>query len=135
LSDLPRSVDAGVAAQIGHYADAVRVPAGYSQVFVSGTPGIRADGSLPEGVEQQSRQAWENVQAILAKSGASLTDVVSIRQWLVDAADIPVYVAVRSEYISHLSASMLAVIPALVRPEFLVEVEVIAAVPERATES
>jgi enamine deaminase RidA (YjgF/YER057c/UK114 family) len=62
------------------------------------------------------------------QAGSSLTDVVSIRQWLLDADDIPGYVAVRSTFITHQAASMLAVIPALVRPDFLVEIEVIAAV-------
>jgi hypothetical protein len=30
------SFDAGIARQIGHYADAVRVPASYDQILVSG---------------------------------------------------------------------------------------------------
>jgi hypothetical protein len=34
------SFDAGIARQLGHYADAVRVPAGYDQILVSGTPGL-----------------------------------------------------------------------------------------------
>jgi hypothetical protein len=41
------SFDAGIARQIGHYADAVRVPAGHDQILVSGTPGLAPDGSLP----------------------------------------------------------------------------------------
>ncbi|MGH3408646.1 MAG: hypothetical protein ACRDRJ_40055 [Streptosporangiaceae bacterium] len=36
----PRAFDAGIARQIGHYADAVRVPAGYDQIPVPGTPGL-----------------------------------------------------------------------------------------------
>jgi 2-iminobutanoate/2-iminopropanoate deaminase len=124
----PTAIDAGIAAQIGHYADAVRIPAGYGQIVVSGTPGLTPDGELPSGITAQSEQAWRNVRAILERAGSSLTDVVSIRQWLLDADDIPGYVAVRSTFIAHQAASMLAVIPALVRPDFLVEIEVIAAV-------
>jgi 2-iminobutanoate/2-iminopropanoate deaminase len=33
------TIDAGIARQIGHYADAVWVPAGHDQILVSGTPG------------------------------------------------------------------------------------------------
>ena len=33
-----QAFDAGIARQIGHYSDAVRVPAGYDQVIVSGRP-------------------------------------------------------------------------------------------------
>jgi hypothetical protein len=34
------SFDAGIARQIGQYADAVRVLAGYDHILVSGTPGL-----------------------------------------------------------------------------------------------
>jgi enamine deaminase RidA (YjgF/YER057c/UK114 family) len=122
------AIDAGVAAQIGHYADAVRIPAEFDQIIVSGTPGLSPTGELPDGIEAQSEQAWRNVEAILGRAGAALTDIVSIRKWLIQAEDIPAYIAVRSRFIAHDSASMLAVIPGLVRPEFLVEIEVIAAV-------
>ena len=126
------AVDAGVASQIGHYADAVRIPAGYEQVLVSGTPGLTPDGHLAPDIAEQSEQAWRNVSAILEKAGASLSDIVSIRQWLTNADDIASYVAVRSRFISHQSASMLAVIPQLVRPDFLIEIEVVAAIaPQR----
>lgn len=36
----PESISTGVAHRIGHYADAVLVPAGHEQIFVSGTPGL-----------------------------------------------------------------------------------------------
>jgi 2-iminobutanoate/2-iminopropanoate deaminase len=127
----PEAFDAGVAHQIGHYADAVRVPSGYDQILVSGTPGLAPDGSLATDMTGQATQAWHNIEAILGQAGASLADIVAVRQWLTDAGDIPAYVAVRSKFISHEPAFMLGVIPGLVRPEILVEVEVIAAVPAR----
>jgi hypothetical protein len=34
------SFDAGIARQIGHYADVVRVPAGHNQILVSGNQGL-----------------------------------------------------------------------------------------------
>lgn len=123
------SFDAGVAHQIGRYADAVRVPAGYDQILVSGTPGITADGSVPDDIAGESTQAWRNISAVLSLAGASLADIVSIRQWLTDAGDIGAYVTVRSHFVKHEPASFLGVIPALVWPNLKVEVEVIAGVP------
>jgi 2-iminobutanoate/2-iminopropanoate deaminase len=125
----PEPFDAGVARQIGRYADAVRVPAGYDQILVSGTPGLAPDSSLPGDIAEQATQAWQNVDTILNRAGATMSDIVSIRQWLTNAEDISAYVDVRAKFISHQAASMLAVIPALVRPDFLVEIEVVAAVP------
>lgn len=127
----PQAFDAGVARQIGRYADAVRVPAGYDQIAVSGTPGLAPDGSLAGDITGQATQAWQNVENILNRAGASLTDIVSIRQWLTDAADIRGYVEVRSKFIGHEPTNMLGVIPGLVRPDFLVEIEAVAAVPAR----
>ena len=127
----PEAFDAGVAHQIGRYADAVRVPSGYDQILVSGTPGLAPDGSLAPDMTGQATQAWRNVEAILNQAGAGLTDIVAVRQWLTDAGDIRPYADVRSTFIHHEPVFMLAVIPALVRPGFLVEIEVIAAVPAR----
>jgi 2-iminobutanoate/2-iminopropanoate deaminase len=123
-----RSFDVGVAAQIGHYSDAVRVPAGYDQIIVSGTPGLAADGTLPADMTGQATLAWRNVEKILDAAGASLGDIVAVRQWLTNPDHIADYVAVRSSLLHDKPAFMLAVIPALVRPGFLVEVEVTAAV-------
>jgi 2-iminobutanoate/2-iminopropanoate deaminase len=122
------SFDAGIARQIGHYADAVRVPAGYDQILVSGTPGLAPDGSLPGDMTGQATQAWQNIETTLDQAGANLGDIVSVRQWLTSAEDIRAYVQVRSRFITHEPTFMLGVIPGLVRPDFLIEIEVMAAV-------
>jgi 2-iminobutanoate/2-iminopropanoate deaminase len=122
------SFDAGIARQIGHYADAVRVPAGYDQILVSGTPGLAPDGSLPGDMTGQATQAWQNIETTLNQAGANLGDIVSVRQWLTNAEDVRAYVQVRSRFITHEPAFMLGVIPGLVRPGFLIELEVTAAV-------
>ena len=106
------SFDAGIARQIGHYADAVRVPAGYDQILVSGTPGLAPDGSLPGDMTGQATQAWQNIETTLNQAGASLRDIVSVRQWLTSAGDVQAYVEVRSKFITHKPAFMLGVVPA-----------------------
>jgi 2-iminobutanoate/2-iminopropanoate deaminase len=130
----PGSVNVGVSHQIGHYADAVRIPAGYDTIVVSGTPGLTDDGSLPESFAEESLQAWRNVEAILTRAGAALSDIVSVRQWFTSADDISTYIPVRSQFVKHEPASMLAVIPALVWPDMRLEIEVIAAVPGTVAE-
>ena len=97
----PQSFDAGIARQIGSYADAVRVPAGYDQIVVSGTPGLAPDGSLADDMTGQATQAWQNIETILNQAGASLPDIVSVRQWLTSAEDTRAYVDVRSKFITH----------------------------------
>jgi enamine deaminase RidA (YjgF/YER057c/UK114 family) len=67
--EFPEPIDTGVSHQIGHYADAIRVPAGYEQVITSGTPGLTADGELPDNIAGQARQAWQNVEAARQRPG------------------------------------------------------------------
>ena len=62
------------------------------------------------------------------QAGASLRDIVSVRQWLSSAEDVRAYVEVRNRFITHTPVFMLGVIPGLVRSDFLIEIEVVAAV-------
>ena len=96
-----QSFDARIARQIGHYADAVRIPAGHDQIVVSGTPGLAPDGSLADDMTGQATQAWQNIEAILNQAGANLSDIVSVRQWLTTAEDVRAYADVRSKFITH----------------------------------
>jgi 2-iminobutanoate/2-iminopropanoate deaminase len=127
--DRPQAYNAGFSHQIGRYSDAMRIPAGCEQIIVSGTPGLDENGSIPADFADEARQAWRNVAAILAKAGASLSDIVSVRQYLTRPEDIEAYVAVRKEMITHEPAFMLTVTSALVWPEIHVEVEAVAVVP------
>jgi enamine deaminase RidA (YjgF/YER057c/UK114 family) len=129
-----QTIDQGIASQIGHYADAIVVPPGYEQILISGTPGIDQDGDVAGDITGQSEQAWENVTRILEAAGATVMDIVFIRQWLTEESDIDDYVAVRSRYVTHRPGLMLGVISALVRPEFLLELEVIAVRPARESD-
>jgi 2-iminobutanoate/2-iminopropanoate deaminase len=125
----PEAYDAGVSHRIGRYADAVRVPAGRDQIIVSGTPGLDENGAIPAGFADEARQAWRNVAAILGKAGASVSDIVSVRQYLTRPEDIKTYVDVRKQVIKHEPAFMLSVVGALVRPEIHLEIEVVALAP------
>ena len=116
----------GTAAHIGTYADAVAVPAGAELIFVSGTPGLREDGTVPDDFAEEAALAWRNVQAALQAAGADLGDIVSVRQWLTDPDDIPAYVKVRAATIHHSPAFMLGVINQLVWPRLRVEIEATA---------
>jgi enamine deaminase RidA (YjgF/YER057c/UK114 family) len=119
----------GVADHIGKYADAVAVPGGGTQIFVSGTPGVREDGTIPEDFSDEARQCWANVESALRKAGAKLADIVYMRQWITSRDNASAYLAVSKEIIGHEPAAMFSIIDGLVWPNIRVEVEVIAIVP------
>jgi len=120
--------DIGIARQIGTYSDAVEVPAHARWLFTAGTPGLAADGTLPAGITAQAELAWQHIDHMLRKASMSINDIVKLTQYLVNAEDIPAYAVVRTRMLAGARpASLLLVVPALVRPGFLLEVEVIAA--------
>jgi len=123
-----QAVNAGIAARIGAYSDAMLVAPNVRWLFVSGTPGLRTDGSVPEGITAQAEQAWINLLAILEQGGMGVRDLVKLTHYLLRPEDIKPYVAVRSKFLGDARpASMLMVVPQLVRPEFLLEIEAYAA--------
>lgn len=126
--------DIGIANQIGKYSDAVEVAGPGRLLFLSGTPGLTNDGHLPESFEEQAEQAWKNVFALLERAGMGRENLVKVSQYLVRTDDIPRYGPIRSKWLGdHRPASMLAIIPGLVRPDFLIEIEAYAAAPNEAT--
>ena len=100
-------------------------------VFTSGTLGIEADGSIPESAEAQSRLALSNVLEILRAAGANEKNVVRLNAFVAHADYLQAYMKARDETMGGVppTASTLMVVSGFTRPEFLVEVEAIAAVP------
>jgi len=78
----------------------------YSQVVVSaelvltaGQVGFGADGVLVAGgIEEQTRQALENLSACLAAAGCGPGDVLKVNAFLLDLADFEGYNAVYREF-------------------------------------
>jgi enamine deaminase RidA (YjgF/YER057c/UK114 family) len=122
----------GIAAQIGAYSDAVETGSNLRWLMTSGTPGLQMNGDLPTDITGQTELAWKHILRMLARAGMTIADVVKVTQYLTQPEDIPAYSKVRTRFLGEARpASMLLVIPQLVRPEFLVEVEIIAAKAEQ----
>jgi enamine deaminase RidA (YjgF/YER057c/UK114 family) len=124
--------DIGIARQIGNYSDAVEISHTGRILFLSGTPGLTPDGKLSQDFEEQAEQAWRNVLALLELAGMGPDHLVKIVQYLVRSEDIRKYSAVRTKMLGACRpASMLLVISALARPDFLIEIEAYASAPGR----
>ncbi len=120
--------DIGVASQIGAYSDAIEAAPNLRWLMTSGTPGLATSGELPTDIVGQSELAWKHILRILEQSGMTVADLVKVTTYLTRAEDIPAYAKSRKSFLGEVRpAFMLLVVPQLVRPEFLLEVEVIAA--------
>ena len=119
----PPSVAAG-----STYSHGIEVPANARWLYVSGQVGSARDGKARDGIEAQSDQAWENLKAVLASAGMSMADVVKITTYLVNEAHIDGYRKGRAKHLADFRpASTLIVVKRLAHPDWLVEVEAVAA--------
>ena len=110
------------------YSNGVMTEPGVKTLYIAGQIGIDASGKASSDVAEQCRQAWANVEAILADAGMAISDIVKTTIFLTDPADYPAFVAVRKEVLKgHKPASTLVYVSALVKPDWKVEVEAIAA--------
>ena len=122
-----------VAAPMGTYSQAVRVETGDAVwIHVSGQIAIDLAGNLvgPGDVRAQTRQVFENLKAILAANGATFADVVKIGTYLTTLEDLAGMREVRSEYLTAEPPASTAVqVVALVVPDALIEIDLVAVVP------
>ncbi|MET7396906.1 RidA family protein [Dactylosporangium sp. NPDC005572] len=114
---------------VNGYSHAVRfsgaLVAVSGQVPLDGSGQVVGDGD----VEAQVRQVFVNLGAALTAAGSGLDRVVKLTVYLTDLADLPVFRAVRDEFVdpSRPPASSLVQVSGLVHPAFRVEVDALAA--------
>jgi enamine deaminase RidA (YjgF/YER057c/UK114 family) len=119
---------AGIRPPFARYSHAVEVPAGCRVLFCSGQLGIAADDAVPEGVEAQAELCFRGIAAILAAAGMTMADLVRINAYVSGREHLAGYMRVRDRFVADPPpASTLMIVSGFARPEFLVEVEVVAA--------
>lgn len=110
------------------YSHGVEVAPGKRLVLCSGQVAITPDDHIPEDVGAQTELCFRNIAAILGEADLTLNDVVRINAFVTERAHLQAYMEVRNRLFSDPApASTLMIVTGFARPEFKVEVEVIAA--------
>lgn len=123
---IERHMVPGQAKPYSHYCHVVRAD---RHVWVSGTVGIKADGSIPDTTVEQFRVALANLDACLRHAGASANQVVKVTIFMIDVAERPLINPLRIEYFGeHRPASTLVEVSRLVDPRLRVEIEAVAVI-------
>jgi enamine deaminase RidA (YjgF/YER057c/UK114 family) len=107
-------------------------------IFVAGQVATDKDGKLigKDDLKAQAVQVFENLKTALAAAGAGFSDVVKI-SWFIKGYKpdlLPTLREVRSSYFSPKApppASTLLGVASLAQDDYLLEVEVVAVVPDR----
>jgi enamine deaminase RidA (YjgF/YER057c/UK114 family) len=113
-----------------NYAHAVETPAGARTLYISGLNGFEADGTtMPAAFERQAELVWQHLATVLASADMTYEDLVHLRFYLSEAAHDPANVAILSARLGDHRAARTVICASLLEPEWLIEVEAIAARP------
>ena len=121
-----------LAAPFGRYSHAVTWPADRRLLRSSGQLALGPDGEVPADAGAQAEMIFRHLDAILNEAGMTRHHVVHLSAWVVDRADMPAYMAARDAWfdgVEILPASTLLIVSGFSRPEFRVEIEMMAAGP------
>ena len=126
MTEIERFLLPGEMEPVSHYCHATRAG---DRIWVSGTVGVRSDGSIPEDTAEQFQVAIDAVDRCLRAAGAEARHVVKVTVLLTDINDRAAINPIRRAYFGeHRPASTLFEVSALVSPEMKVEIEVEAVV-------
>ena len=111
-------------AAIGPYSQAINLN---GTLYVSGQiPVNPATGTMPAGIDAQTRQALQNIGAILDAAGFTFNDVVKTTVLLADMDDFAAMNAVYAEYFTQDKPARVCFQAAALPKNALVEIEAVA---------
>lgn len=112
---------------IGPYSQAIQVG---NFLFTSGQIPLNLEGNVVEGgIEEQTRQVFANLQAVLAEAGCQFNDVVKATVFMKDMNDFAAMNAIYGEVFGAHKPARSAVEVARLPRDVFVEIELIAQIP------
>ena len=106
---------------------------GARMIYLSGqTPADASYKIRSSDFREQAHAVYDNIEIALRAAGATLQDIVKTTTYLTDAGNIPMLRDVRLERYKNLKAppaNTLLIVSRLAEPEFLIEIDVVAALP------
>ena len=120
-----------IAPPAANYAHAMVSDGATRWLHTSGVLPIAPDGSVPDAIADQATVVWTNIRAILDESAFQPDDIVSVTTYVVHspglADELPAVMKARDTALGgHRAASTLLTVPALARPEWKMEIVVVA---------
>ena len=122
----------GVVRPFGVFSSAAWQPPG-RVLHVSGHVSQGVDGSTvaPGDMAAQTRQVLCNIRDVLAAAGGTMSDIRKVTVFVTDVSDIDAIHAVRREFFDPpYPASTLVQVARLIDPDWLIEIEAVAVIPE-----
>jgi enamine deaminase RidA (YjgF/YER057c/UK114 family) len=119
---------ATVAAPFSRYSHGIETQNAQNWLLISGQVGVDPGGLLAEGVTAQMEQIWRNIFAVLAAAKMNAHNLVKVTAFLTRREDLAEFREVRDRMMRDAQpASTLVFVSGLANPDWLVEVEAVAA--------
>jgi enamine deaminase RidA (YjgF/YER057c/UK114 family) len=131
MTTLTRKSPAGAHKPFANYSHVVTAQGTNKLVFCAGQVAADPSGKVlpPDDFEAQTVMVMENLKVALAEGGAGLKDVVKVTIYICNPHDVPKARSILQDYFGgDPPASTLCVLRGLANPNFLLEIEAIAAV-------
>lgn len=117
-----------IAAPAADYAHAVLTEQATRWLHTSGVVPVAPDGSTPSAIADQAALVWTNIVAMLRDAEMAPANIVSVTTYVVVGEDLGAVMAARDATLDgHRAASTLVTVPALAKPEWRMEIAVVAA--------
>jgi 2-iminobutanoate/2-iminopropanoate deaminase len=113
------------------YTHIVEVTGPNRTIYISGQIAFDKDGKLVGAgdMKAQAEQVFKNLETALTAAGAKFSDVVKMNSYITDMSKVQAVRDVRARYFKDAApASTFVEVKGLVRPELLLEIEVVAVV-------
>lgn len=128
MTDIERFLLADEMEPVSHYCHAVRAG---DRLWISGTVGIRPDGTIPEDTADQFQVAIDSLDRCLRAAGGGPEHIVKVTVLLTDINERAKINPIRQRYFGdNRPASTLYEVSALVSPEMKVEIEAEAVIAD-----
>ena len=111
------------------YTHVVEVTGPNRTIYISGQIAFDKDGALVGAgdMKAQAEQVFKNLELALTAAGAKFSDVVKMNSYITDMSKVQAVRDVRAQYFEDATpASTFVEVKGLVRPELLLEIEVVA---------
>jgi enamine deaminase RidA (YjgF/YER057c/UK114 family) len=131
MAKITRTNPEGISKPFSNYSHVVTAEGAQKLVFCAGQVAADAEGTVlpPDDFEAQAKMVMQNLTRALEAGGAKLSDVVKITIYIINPHDVPKARGILQTYFAgHAPGSTLCVLRGLANPNFLLEIEAIAAV-------
>jgi enamine deaminase RidA (YjgF/YER057c/UK114 family) len=100
-----------------------------TMLFVSGQVGIDENLKIVDGIENQTEQAFKNLEKVLAEAGAGLQDIVELVTFHTSMKEMKGFAKIKAKFIPDKFPAWTAIgVTELVMPGLLVEIKAFAVI-------